>query len=187
MGTIYEKVPAEVRNLVETVLTHHHQELMTAHITLNILFAFSYDKDGEPLPAKKIRGHQALAWTSVTSLQARARGLPDAKIVIDRCFGWERLAESRRTALIDHELTHLALVFDKDGDMKEDDLGRPKLQLRHHDWELTGFAEVAERHGEAAVEVHEMVRWEEAYGQYALFPLKGTTEVKVNGPAAGAK
>ena len=171
MATAYDRVPDEVNKMIAGVMKEYHGELEAAGVTLQVLWAFSYDADGEPVPAMKVRGHIALAKTSVTSLPDRVRGLPDAKIVIDREFGWNRFSETRRLALIDHEITHLTLVLDRDGNVRADDLGRPKLRLRNHDWELTGFAEVAERHGEAAIEVHEMVRWQEERGQTCLFPF----------------
>lgn len=185
MATGYDKAPKEVMAVVDRVMHEHHAELEGAGVTIQVLLAHQYDKDGEPLPAMKTRGQQVLAKVSITNLQDRTRGLADAKLVIDREFGWSHLSDSRRAALIDHELTHLNLTVDQDGMTKLDDRGRPKLHMRHHDWELTGFAEVAERHGEAAVEVHEMIRWQEAYGQFALFGLPGTKEVKIaNGKEA---
>ena len=187
MASGYEKASKEVIGMVERVMHDHHLELEAAGVTIQTLFAHKYDTEGEPVPAMKQRGQMILAKTSITSLQDRARGIDDAKLVIDRTYGWERLSDSRRAALIDHELCHLNLTLDQDGLVKQDDRGRPKLHMRHHDWELTGFAEVCERHGEAAVEVHEMVRWQESYGQFAMFPLKGTTEVKVKAPNGAAK
>ena len=184
MGIGYDKAPKEVIALVQKVMHDSHLELETAEVTVQVLFAHKYDKDGEAEPAMKTRGQIVVAKTSITNLQDRTRGIPDAKLVIDRTFGWERLADARRAALIDHELTHLNLTLDQDGQVKLDDRGRPKLHMRHHDWELTGFQEVCERNGEAAVEVYEMVRWQETYGQYALFPMRGVKEVKVNGETA---
>jgi Putative phage metallopeptidase len=181
MTTVYDRVPETVMKRITKAMHDYHGELEAAGVTLQVLWAFKYNIDGESEPAMKVHGQVALAKTSVTSLPDRVRGIPDAKIVIDREFGWLRLSETRQTALIDHELTHLRLALDQDGAVKLDDAGRPKLRLRHHDWELTGFAEVAERHGEAAIEVHEMVRWQESYGQFCLFPLRGTQEVKVDG------
>src|SRR6185437_13224275 len=179
MATGYDKVPIEVTEMVAEMMHEHHPELEAAGVTVQTLFAFKYDDEtGAPEPAMKTRGQTVLAKISITNLQDRVRGIADAKLVIDRAFGWERISNGRRQALIDHELTHLNLTTDADGMTKLDDCRRPKLHMRHHDWELTGFAEVCERHGEAAVEVHEILRWQEEYGQYAMFPLKGTTEVR---------
>ena len=48
---------------------------------------------------------------------------------------------------------------------KTDDAGRPRLKIRLHDWQLGGFAAVAERHGEHAPEVVEARKLAERFGQ----------------------
>ena len=186
MGISYEKATEEVMHVIEKMLLLHHKDLIDAGVTLQVLMAHKYNKDDELVPPMMVRGQQVLAKTSITSHQDRARGIPDAKMVIDTEWGWARLPEFGREALIDHELEHLQIVTEEQGEgdvtvtqPKLDDCGRPKLKIKHHDWELTGFAAVAERHGEAAIEVREMTRWQENYGQFALFPLSSTKEVKV--------
>lgn len=180
MSVTYEQAPeAEVGKMIAEVMQQHHPLLNGAGVTIEALFARNYDKDGQAEPAIVVRGQACAAKISITNLSDRVRGIADAKLIIDAEYGWNRLAESRRIAMIDHELCHLEPAVDKDGVPKLDDHGRPKLKIRHHDWELTGFADVAERHGEAALEVHQIVRWEESYGQLALFPLKGLAEVKL--------
>lgn len=179
MSVGYDIAPDKVTKVVNKVLHDYHGELEAADVTIQVLFAHKYDNDGEPEPTMKTRGQVVLAKIAITNLQDRTRGIPDAKLVIDRSFGWDQLTDTRRVALVDHELTHLQLTLDKVGNVKKDDRGRPKLHMRHHDWELTGFAEVCERHGEAAVEVREIVLWQETYGQYALFPLQGTDQTTV--------
>lgn len=178
MGTGYDKAPKEVLSVVEAAMHDHHAELEAAGVTIQVLFAHKYDADGEPEPAMKTRGQQILAKVSITNLQDRTRGIADAKLVIDREYGWARLSEFRRAALIDHELTHLNLTMDQDGMVKLDDRGRPKLHMRHHDFEIAGFGEILGRHGEAAVEAEQIRRFSEEYGQLCLFPLPGTTLVQ---------
>jgi hypothetical protein len=172
-ATSYEACGPEVGKLILKVMKQYHSALEAAEVTIHAVFAFKSDKAGEPLPAIKKDGHVVVAKIQITPLSDRARGVADAKLTIDR-HEWDHISESRKVALLDHEITHLKL---KDGEL--DDLGRPKLKARHHDWHLTGFTSVAERHGEAAVEVREMIRWQEDYGQFALLPLKGTKAVKV--------
>src|ERR1019366_9477538 len=81
------------------------------------------------------------------------------------------LSETRRLALLDHELTHLVLRCDEDG-LKHDDIGRPTFKIKQHDFDLGGFAEVVERHGEASVEALQFSRFETLYGQLMLFDPK---------------
>jgi hypothetical protein len=45
-------------------------------------------------------------------------------------------------------------VRQKDGTPIRDDLGRPKLQQRPFDFEISGYHDVAARHGASSVEVH---------------------------------
>lgn len=174
MPVTYEACGEDVAELVGEVVAAYHEDLRI--VTIGAVFASSEDKDGEAIPAIKKDGHAVVGRIQITSLADRARGMADAKLTLDR-HEWDAMSKSRRIALLDHELTHLELKTDDDGPVL-DDLGRPKLKARHHDWHLTGFAQVAERHGEAAIEVREMVRWQEEYGQYALFPMKGTKPVK---------
>jgi hypothetical protein len=152
MPTTYEPADKQTAGLIAQVRKEHHPDLEGAGVTVSALFAQKFDKDGDELPALKKAGYPVAAMIQVTSLADRARGLRDAKLTICH-YAWERLPEASRLALIDHELTHLQIVFDKDGALDHDDLGRPKLKTRPHDYELTGFVEVAQRHGEAAVEV----------------------------------
>ena len=165
MAITYEPVPDEVRESVYRVMRECHTELTNAEVTVHGLFARDYDKEtDEPIQAVKRAGYPAVAKISVTSLADRARGIADAKLVID-AFSWERRGEAQRLALIDHELEHLVLrVDDETGEVKRDDLGRPKLGTRRHDFELGFFAAVVERRGRAAIEASEAVAFVETHG-----------------------
>ena len=91
-------------------------------------------------------------------------------------FAWERLSNQRREALIDHELQHLALSMIRPrkangfaSGLRRDDLGRPALKIRPHDWALTGFRGVVERHGEASIEALQFADFRSEFGQLNLF------------------
>lgn len=165
MAVTYEPVPDMVRESVYGVMRECHAELTKAEVTVHGLFARDSDKEtDEPIQAVKRAGYPAAAKISVTSLADRARGIADAKLVID-AFSWERLSEAQRLALIDHELEHLALKVDNEtGEVKRDDLGRPKLGTRCHDFELGFFASIAERRGKVAIEASEVAAFNEKYG-----------------------
>lgn len=177
MTRVFELVDKDTAQLIHEVLSIHHEALLTEKVTVQAVFASEIDEDGEESPVLKHHGYPALAKIQVTSYVDRVRGIPDAKLTIDRC-GWKALSRSRQEACVDHELTHLTLTRDKEGRVRYDDLGRPKLRLRIHDWELSGFAEVVDRHGEASIESLTIGRFQETYGQLCLFPLPGLTEVK---------
>lgn len=70
---------------------------------------------------------------------------PDFVMILDNVF-WESATAKEREILIFHELCHIELKRDKDGDvMLDDDTGRAKWKLRGHDVEE--FSRVVERYG----------------------------------------
>jgi hypothetical protein len=187
MGVVYELADDTTARLIQSVLIEHHERLMTERVTVQTVFACNVDEEsGEESPCLKHHGYPAIAKVQVTSYVDRVRGIPDAKLTIDR-YEWTRMAKTRQQACIDHELTHLELKLDTEGLVKRDDLGRPKLKLRVHDWELSGFAEVVERHGEASVESAQIVRFQEAWGQLALFPMPGLSPLPDTSDASRPK
>jgi hypothetical protein len=141
-----------------------------------------YDREGEQIPSLKLHGYACAATVRATTLKQRALGQRDALIVFD-AFTWERLDDDERRAVIDHELYHLQVVSEERGVPfvlwdpvakciatvpKHDDLGRPKLKLRLHDWHLGGFRAIAERHGDAALEVRAFRSTADEHGQFLL-------------------
>ena len=163
----YAKASNDMRDMAESVARNHHSELVDAGVTIGVLACVHGERDDESRPALKLHGYTCAATIQITPVKQRMLGHPDAVIVIDEKT-WEGLTEARRRALIDHELTHLVVQFDDDGQPKLDDAGRPKLRMRLHDWELGGFEEVAERHGGSALEVVEFRRVLEARRQLLL-------------------
>lgn len=154
MAITYEEAPDDVLDLIHQVMIAHHADLHLVGVTVSAVMA-SKEEGDDAVPALKTRGQVIAAKIQITSLVDRARGLADAKLTICQ-YTWDRMPPATRLALLDHELTHLELVRDKDEQPVYDDRGRPKLKTRHHDWELTGFVEVAARHREASVEVRDV-------------------------------
>src|SRR5690606_23942633 len=131
--------------------------------------------EDEPKPCLKHQGYPAYAVTKIVSTKDRAAGLADAMIVIDR-YIWESIPSKAKNALLDHELHHLERVLDKRTEQpKGDALGRPKLRMRRHDWQMGRFEEVAQRQGEWSIEVAQAKQLVEQSGQLYL-PLKWTRE-----------
>lgn len=154
MGKTYEPVDPETEALIAKVRKEHHCVLENCGVTIGALFVAKESKEGDAQPALRRHGFPVAAQIQITSLADRVRGVADAKLTIDR-FVWDRLPAASRLALIDHELAHL-LTVDGDDEQGRDDIGRPKLRIRPHDYELTGFTDVAERHGEASMEVRSL-------------------------------
>ena len=154
MPTTYQTASQAIQDRAYDAMARYHPHLRDAKVRLTVLEASGpRDADGEVCgPAIKVRGQKAMACIKVTSLKDRAAGLGDAVLIIDadECDTW---SDATWDALLDHELTHLELCTDKHGKLIRDDLGRPKLRMRHHDYEIGGFHEVADRHKGEAVEV----------------------------------
>lgn len=138
---------------IDRIQTEHHAEL--DGVTVSALFVFDTEATE---PVLKHQGYPAAAVVRITPIRDRAQGLTDAGIVVDRSV-WMTLSQPQRDALIDHELTHLTRVLDKDtGSPTCDVLDRPKLAMRRHDHQFGWFDEVAQRHGEASAEVRQAKR-----------------------------
>lgn len=141
--TTYEKcskdVPAMAKRLIEEIDRHYDL------VNVKIDFLFAYPEHDEATgkakgDAIKVGGYPALGVTRKVSLKDRAKGLGDAEICLDGDW-WKDAHTIEKEALLDHELTHIAVT------PRKDDLGRPVLKLRKHDIHVGWFSEVAARHG----------------------------------------
>jgi hypothetical protein len=164
-GATYEKCGDEVYQLLMDLVTKYHSPLHAAEVSYDLIFASKFDADGEALPAVKLHGVAACAKIKVSSLEDRARGVADVKIVIDR-HQWVTAQPQTRAAILDHELTHI--VLKDEGEV--DDVGRPKLKVRSADFVLWGFDTIAERYKEFAPETKAMRRTLDRFKQLSLFP-----------------
>jgi len=146
-----EAVPASASNLMMDHVCF--EDLVNAHVTIDWLFAYGQrDEETNELLSDAITHDRsrALGLCRVCTLKERAAGRADAEILIDNDW-WEEATPQEREALIDHELYHLKVVSDETG-FKLDDLQRPVLKLRKHDYQFGWFKAVAERHGKASTE-----------------------------------
>lgn len=156
-GVHYKKPDKEHLDVLKRAQTKFHKRLAQYGITVSLLVARAEidDETGETKgPALKHRGLPALGVTRAIPVKLRAHGLADAEITIDG-DEWKGLTNAERLAIMDHELTHIEPKFDSDGNLKLDTCGRPKIEMRHHDYEFGWFTEVAGRHREASQEVQQ--------------------------------
>lgn len=167
MPTTYEKCDETVRELLVKLIGQYHSPLKEAGVSFDLVFASKTDKDDQPCAAIKLHGVAAAAKVKITSLEDRARGVADAKILIDR-FDWDNATPQTRAAILDHELTHIKLK--DEGEL--DDLGRPKLKMREHDWMVWGFDVIAERYKTFAPEYVAFYDAAEHFRQLDLFEKK---------------
>jgi len=159
MPVTYQKIDGNDKTYGRMLkaMTAHHQPLTNAEVLITMLSASGpRDENGDVSgPAIKVGGYAAKACVRITSLKDRAAGLGDAVIIVDgdNCDTW---SEAEFAAILDHELTHLELKVDQDGAIQRDDLGRPKLRMRKHDFHCGWFAEVAVRHKENSAEAQQL-------------------------------
>ena len=161
MPTTYQKANIEVVELLNEVMATYHSTLTDAGVTIDLLIAYADEESEEP--AVKAHGYPAAAVVRNINLKDRVKGCADAEIVIDG-DKFNEWTLNQVKALLDHELTHLELAYDKYGELKRDDLNRPKLTMRLHDRQFGWFDCVARRWGLDSFEAQqamEMVKdWE---------------------------
>lgn len=172
MGTFYKKAGDDVNKVIKSMMKKYHGHLLKdaigCDVTVDALLAFS-----EKGPPVTLHGMECYAKVRIVNLRDRVKGMADAEIIIDS-DKWDTMNDERRNALIDHELEHLELALKK-GAISFDDIGRPKLKIRHHDIDVGWFKSIAERHGKESIEIqqaHEIY----AENQQLLFNFGGSNE-----------
>lgn len=187
MPVTYSRVKPDdsIHEVLQSVLDEFRSDLTKVEIKIDILKAFaSTNKEGQPTgPAVSHDGYPAHAKIKITSLVDRNLGVGDAVITLDGTH-WNTLdslpnGEAKKRALLDHELYHLELVKDDEDNAQSDDIGRPRLRIRRHDWQIGGFQEVAQRHGEAAYEQSQLRRMLELHQQLLLPFPRGVTSISI--------
>ncbi len=164
MSKIYTVCSGAVAQRAERLIELYHSEVKEAGVTIDFLFA--YNENGN---AVELHGYPALAVCKVINLKDRVKGCADVEITIDgKHFG--EMSEEQKNALLDHELKHIVVMRDKDGDIATDDHGRPVIEMRKHDYQMGWFTEIAERHGLNSPEVTQArILW--ANDGQAYFPV----------------
>lgn len=160
----FKKADETVTDLAKRLIKEHecYQPFTENKLRIDFLFAFpEYDEaSGEPKSdAIRHGGRKALGLCRKVSLKDRVKGQGDAEICLDGDW-WEDASEKDRAALLDHELYHIVITD------KRDDLGRPILKLRKHDFEVGWFSTIAQRHGIHSQEQIQAKKVMDTYGQY---------------------
>jgi hypothetical protein len=146
MAKVYTVADKALVKLIGDTMKKHHAPLVDAGVTVSALLV------SEGL---KHHGYPAAAVVKVNNLKDRVEGKADCTIVFDgdTLPNWP---EGKTAAVVDHELQHVEVVLDDRGKVETDDIGRPKLKLRLHDFEVGGFTAIIERHKEAALEAQQI-------------------------------
>jgi hypothetical protein len=173
----FERAPKAVSAMLAAIVKEHHKPLHDAKVRFDVVFCRA-ETNADQTPkgfALKKNGKRCLGIASAIPLLDRAMGRADAQIKIDAdWWGKEGTTDEMRNALLDHEVNHFEIKKDEVDAPKSDDLDRPILSIREHDWEISGFKVIAERYGAASVEVMEARELHEMAGQvlfsFALEP-----------------
>lgn len=176
----YQRADEELQKMAKSIILEFptHKPLIDADVKIDFVFAYpKYDQNGEPCgDAIRRHGCRALGLARKLSLKDRAMGRGDAEILIDAEW-WKDANEEERRALLDHEIHHVAVKTNKKGAILKDDLGRPQIGMRPHDFEFGWFKEIAVRHGENAQERIQAKLMMDNAGQY-FWPGLMNLEIK---------
>lgn len=166
----FEKCGLDVEKIASDLIASYYSDLKECEVKITYLYAFAArNKDGEPKgdAIKTSSGLPALAKVERTNLKDRVLGKADVVMSIDG-DKWKCLSSDRQVALIDHELYHIVVRRDKEMNVLSDDIGRPLVEMRKHDWEITGFKEIAKRHGDSSIEVVGAKSFRSQFGEAAF-------------------
>jgi hypothetical protein len=174
----FDKVSDDVPALLASILdsTPCHRNILESGLKIDMIFAFCErdKKTGAPKnDALTLHGYRALAITKKIGPADRLKGMGDCEIRIDGDW-WKEASEGERAAVLDHELCHIVVMDETD------DLGRPKVWMRNHDFQAGWFVEVAKRHGRNSVEVKQAAQVREQAGQYFWPDLCGSVGSRVS-------
>lgn len=167
MSKVYRKSNSIIRSLMQEVAHQYHPYIEEYSAIVDLVDC--YNTSGGA--AVTHNGLPALAVIRVVPLKDRTMGRGDVEITFDGA-AVGHLTEDEQRALIDHELYHLEIKRNKDGQVKYDDLGRVEFKLRPHDREFGWFDAIAARWGKYSIEVKQAVGMikDEEFRQLYLTP-----------------
>jgi hypothetical protein len=160
----------KLREVLNQVIVSYHRILLDSDVTIALLTVRNFDANGEQVdPALTHGGYPAMATIKINSYRDRVEGKADVTITVDG-QRWDELSDAELAAVLDHELTHLELVLEEDGSVSRDDIDRPKLRMRRHDFQIGGFNEVAKRHKADSLEVQAVAKVGKGFVEQGVFP-----------------
>jgi hypothetical protein len=147
----YQRAPDEVESVMNALIEQKYPDLVKYELTWKVIFAYpTLDEEGAPKGnAISVLGGPALWNLKVNSLKERAAGMPDVLFVVDGDeFG--KMPRLEQDALLCEVLDSFTIATDKEGSVKADDLGRPKIKKLPPDAVVTLRVKTAEEYKEAA-------------------------------------
>ena len=164
MGTVYWKADASIVAFIDNVMENYHQDLHINKVKIGTIMAMS---SSEETTALKLHGYPVAAMVKIVPLKDRITKEYDVEMLVDAAL-WKESSIKRKTALIDHELSHLAVKRKKPekpkkgepvkesgnlGEVVYDDIGRPVVKTVKADYNVgDGFLHVIQRHQEESFE-----------------------------------
>lgn len=164
MSATYWKAHDRDLTQILRVMEMYHHELHQHGVKIGVIFAMAKEEEGHAL---KHGGYPAAATIKIIQLKDRITKDYDVELMIDADF-WKSSDDNKRIALIDHELSHIALKrkkpekpkkgdppkdVDPTGEVMYDDYNRPMLKTVKGDYNVgDGFMKVIARHQTAAIE-----------------------------------
>ena len=147
MATTFEMADEATVRLMEKAMEIYHAELKRYEVKIGVIMAFGEeDKEGDIKRPIMNQGVPCAAKVKIVSLKDRLTKGMDIEILLDG-FYWQELDEERKLAIFDHELEHIKLKINADGELDRDSLKRPKCLLKNDELGWWGFSAIAERHG----------------------------------------
>ena len=167
----YQRCPDAITDLANDLLCAfpEHKPLLDARVKIDFCFAYGDIDEKGVVTSDAItkNGVKCLGLARKMPIKDRAMGRGDAEITLDHDH-WEKCSTKEQRALLDHELHHLSVKIDKRG-LVRDDLGRPELVMRAHDFDFGWFNIIAKRHGLNSIEAQQAAAIMDNAGQY-YFP-----------------
>jgi hypothetical protein len=180
MPTTYCKAPADLTALIRR-LVPLHPELHEVEARVSGLVAHPDESDADAGPpekdddgresylALKERSIPVCGTVKVVGQLQRAAGLADALVILDG-FWWNHLdwSDRRKEAEVWKQLARLAVKRYKEGAVKSDDGGRPKLEIRPPTIFLAVDAAVLRRYGDVLPEARVLEELAQSWQQGEL-------------------
>ena len=134
-----------LKNLAESLIGDHHENLKV----LSIAYEFRDEasiSNGKVIAGKCIR------------VDDRNLTLHGYDVIIELAKDvWDQATDKYKTAIMDHELSHIGIRFEEDGEPSRDpSSNRIKVFLKHHD--IEEFASVLERYGDYHADLREFLK-----------------------------
>lgn len=155
-----------IYSLLTTLVSAHHEDIAAARIALAWNLNWGPDADGRVKVGMCRRASDL----------DRELAAFDFVILLRRSFWLDsRVTDEQRTAVLDHELTHCAVVIDKRTDEPAiDERGRKIYRLRRHD--IEEFSSIVARYGAYTADIERLA----AALRESQVPFKPCSECQEN-------